>query len=53
MKDFKAIKLICEENSNVSEKVIDGFLLYYAAGHNNPEHEMDQRFGTYSHITKK
>lgn len=53
MKNFETIKLICEENSKISDKVIDEFLLYYAAERNNLEHEMDQRFAVYKHITKK
>ncbi|HUX56430.1 MAG TPA: hypothetical protein VMV77_05620 [Bacteroidales bacterium] len=53
MKDFKTIKLFCEENSIISSKVIDEFLLYYAAERNNLEHEMDQRFESYKHITRK
>ncbi|MCJ7446290.1 MAG: hypothetical protein MUO72_01215 [Bacteroidales bacterium] len=53
MKDFKTIKLICEENSKISAKVIDEFLLYYAAERNNLEHEMNQKFAAYKHITHK
>ncbi|MDP3001924.1 MAG: hypothetical protein Q8N38_02200 [Bacteroidales bacterium] len=53
MKNFETIKLICEENSKISTKVIDEFLLYYAAEHNNLEHEMGQRFESYKHITHK
>lgn len=50
MKDFKNIRLICEENSNISEKLIDRFLLYYAAHHNNLEREMNQKFAAYKHL---
>lgn len=53
MKDFETIKFICEENSKISTKVIDEFLLYYAAERNNLEHEMGQRFAAYKHITHK
>lgn len=53
MKDFKTIKLICEENSIISSKVIDEFLLHYAAERNNLEHEMNQKFAGYKHITHK
>ena len=53
MMDFKKIKLICEENSNISSKVIDEFLIYYAAGRNNLEQEMNQRFAVYKHIAGK
>ena len=53
MMDFKKIKLICEENSKISSKVIDEFLIYYAAGRNNLEQEMNQRFAAYKHIVGK
>jgi hypothetical protein len=53
MEDFKSIRLICEENSKISTKVVDEFLLYYAAERNNLVHEMDQRFAVYKHITHK
>jgi hypothetical protein len=53
MKDFETIKLICEENSKISAKVIDEFLIYYAAEHNNLEYEMNQKFAAYRHITNK
>jgi hypothetical protein len=53
MKDFESVKLICEENSKISAKVIDKFLLYYAAERNNLEHEMNQKFAAYKHITHK
>jgi len=53
MEDFKSIRLICEENSKISSRVIDEFLLYYAAERKNLEYEMDQRFEAYKHITHK
>jgi hypothetical protein len=53
MKDFKTVKIICEENSKISSKVIDEFLLYYAAKRNNLEHEMNSGFAAYKHITHK
>jgi hypothetical protein len=53
MKDFERIRLICEENSKISSKVIDEFLLYYAVERSNLEQEMDQRFASYRHITQK
>lgn len=53
MKDFETIKIICEENSKISAKVIDQFLLHYAAERNNLEQEMEQRFETYKHITSQ
>ena len=53
MKDLKKIKAICEENSKISGKVIDEFLLYYAANRNNLEHQMDLRFASYKHVSRK
>jgi hypothetical protein len=53
MKDFRSIRLKCEENRNISAKVIDEFLLYYAANRNNLEPEMNRRFAVYKHITHK
>lgn len=53
MKDFELIKLICEENSEISLKVVDEFLIYYAAERNNLEYEMSQKFAAYKHITQK
>ena len=52
MKNFKKIKDVCDENSKISTNVIDEFLLYYAAGRNNLEHEMEKGFAAYKHITK-
>jgi hypothetical protein len=37
MKNFEKIKAVCEENIKISEKVLDEFLLYYAAKRNNLE----------------
>ncbi len=53
MSDFKKIKQICEENSKISSKVIDEFLIYYAAERNNLEQEMNNRFAAYKHIIRK
>ena len=53
MRDFKKIKLICEENTNIASRVIDEFLLYYAVERNDLENEMDQRFASYKHIANK
>ena len=33
--------------------MIDEFLIYYAAGRNNLEPKMNQRFAAYSHVTRK
>ena len=52
MQDFEKIKLVCEENSKISAKVVDEFLIYYAAERNNLEKDMNQQFATYKHITQ-
>lgn len=53
MRDFETIKLICKETSKISSKVIDEFLLYYAAERNNLDQEMNKKFAAYNHITRK
>jgi len=53
MKNYEAIRTICEENSRRSSTVIDEFLIYYAASRNNLEPKMNQRFAAYSHVTRK
>jgi hypothetical protein len=53
MKDFNKIKLVCEENNRISTSAIDEFLIYYAAGRNNLEDEMNRRFADYRHISKE
>lgn len=53
MKNYKAIRTICEENRRRSAVVIDEFLIYYAASRNNLEHKMNQQFAAYSHVTRK
>lgn len=52
MQDFEKIKLVCEENSKISAKLVDEFLIYYAAERNNLEKDMNQQFATYKHITQ-
>lgn len=51
MENFEEIKLICKENSRITSKVVDEFLIYYAAQRNNLEVTMDREFARYRHIT--
>lgn len=51
--DFKEIKRICERNTVLSARVIDDFLLYYAAERDKLEPEMVRRFARFKHITGK
>ncbi len=53
MKEFRKIELICEENRRLCAKVIDEFLLHYAAQRNNLGSELELHFGKYKHITNK
>jgi hypothetical protein len=52
MKDYDEIRRVWEENSEVSGKLIDEFLIYYAGGRNNLEYKMNQAFASYKHVTK-
>ena len=51
MTDYKSAKKACDINSRISERVIDGFLLYYAATKNKLAEEMERLFAKYRHIT--
>ena len=42
MKNYNEIRKVCEENSEVSGKLIDEFLIYYAGVGNNLEYTMNQ-----------
>ncbi len=53
MKDFKAIRVICKENSRISGRVIDGFLIGYAANHQNLERKLTRQFDLFRHVTRK
>lgn len=53
MKDLKTTRRISEDNSKMSAKVIDNFLLYSAADLINLEHEMNKRFKLYRHISRE
>ncbi len=53
MSDFKTIKNICEENRKISARVVDGFLINYAAERSNLEKDMNQQFASLKHITQK
>ncbi|HUW93718.1 MAG TPA: hypothetical protein VMV74_11190 [Bacteroidales bacterium] len=53
MKDFNQIISVCKETTSISTKVVDDFLIYYAAAWNNLEYEMNRTFAAYKHITQK
>ena len=52
MKTFPELRKICKQNSRISERVVDDFLINYTAGHQGMEKKMDQRFAHYRHVTK-
>ncbi len=52
-KDYKPIRKACEKNSRISGRVIDDFLIGFAAGHQDLEKKMDQQFAVFRHITRK
>jgi len=49
--DFRAVKDTCRKNSNISEEVIDDFLMYYAAQRDKLEPEINQRLSRFKHIS--
>jgi len=50
--DFKLLKKHCEENSALSEKVLDENLLYYAAAKNNLHKTADKLLKTFRQVTR-
>ncbi len=49
--NFENIKQACEENTKVSARVVDEFLIYYAASYKNLESVMNRQFSGYRHIS--
>lgn len=52
MIDYKNIEKICRKNTALSAKVIDAFLMYYAAQQNKLEEEVNRELAKYKHITR-
>lgn len=52
MANFNELRMVCKEASAVSGKVVDEFLLYYAAQREGLNKEMDQRLLPYRQVTK-
>ena len=44
MKTFEELGAICERTSRISKRVVDDFLLSYAAGHQGLEKKMEREF---------
>ena len=50
MPDYSKIAAHCKIHSSISEKVIDHFLMYYAAEREGFERIMDAQFSTFKHL---
>jgi hypothetical protein len=53
MKTYDELRVICEWSSQISEKVVDDFLINYAAGHQGLEKKMEQQFDRFRHVGKQ
>ncbi len=53
MTDYKNLRKICEQNSRISEQVVDDFLLGYAARHQGLEKKMNTQFGWYRDVISR
>jgi hypothetical protein len=53
MIDFKDMKDICQENSEMIHSLVEEFLVYYVASKENLEREMNERLSRYRHITRE
>ena len=53
MKNYEELREICERTSRISARVVDDFLISYAAGHRGLEKQMDQQFDRYRHLKKQ
>ncbi|MEA1886842.1 MAG: hypothetical protein U9N72_06510 [Bacteroidota bacterium] len=51
--DYEALRLYCEKNSRISERVLDDFLLAFAARHHGLGKKMIQHFAKYRHVTSR
>ena len=53
MKNYEFIRKHCEKSSRISAKVVDEFLLNYAAGHHGLEGKMVKLFDRFEHVTSE
>jgi hypothetical protein len=53
MKTYEELRDICERTSRVSERVVDDFLIRYAAGHHGLGKKMEQQFAHFQHLGRK
>ncbi|MCD4709613.1 MAG: hypothetical protein K8R52_02105 [Bacteroidales bacterium] len=53
MKSYDELRKICERTSRISGRVVDDYLIHYAAGHRGLEKKMEQQFDRYRHVGRK
>jgi hypothetical protein len=53
MDKYDRIKKVCDENSKLTAKLVDKFLIYHAAAHDNLEKVMQRDFARYSRAAAK
>ena len=53
MKTYDELRTICKLNSRVTEKVVDDFLISYAAGHQGLEKKIELDFDRFRHVAKQ
>ncbi len=51
--DYTKVRNHCEKTSQITVRVIDDFLIAFAARHHNQEKKMNQHFAKYRHIVSK
>ena len=53
LKNYDTIRKLCEKNGRISAKVVDEFLIGFAARHQGLEGKMNKLFGRFRHVTGK
>jgi len=53
METYDELRNICESASRISERVVDDYLIQYAAGHRGLEKQMNKQFDRYRHVGKR
>lgn len=53
MKNYDTLLKHCEKSSRLTEKLVDEFLIDYAAGHHGLEKKMFKLFAGYTHVTEE
>ena len=52
-RDYIELRKLCEKSSRIAERVVDDFLLGFAARHHGLEKKMNQAFSKYKHLSSK